>query len=269
MKTLYISDLDKTLLCSNQKTSDYTNKTINSLVENGLLFSYATARSYYTIKKVTAGLNTQIPIISYNGAFITDSVTGEPLVSNYLEYAQALVDDLMHKGIYPIVYSYINNVEKFSYYKDKCSDEMKHFLSTRADDERNHPIDDAACLCDGTVFYISCMDKAEKLFPLYEKYKKAYHCVYSKDVYSGNQWLEIMSQNASKANALKQLKEYLGCDRIVAFGDGENDMDMFQIADEGYAVANAVDALKAIATQVIGSNDEDAVAKWLLKNAEI
>ena len=52
-------------------------------------------------------------------------------------------------------------------------------------------------------------------------------------------------------------------DYIVAFGDGKNDMDMFEIADEAYAVENAVDELKAIATDVIGSNDSDAVAKWL------
>ena len=77
-----------------------------------------------------------------------------------------------------------------------------------------------------------------------------------------------MPQNASKANAIRQLKEHLNCDRVVAFGDGENDVDMFEIADEGYAVENAVDELKAIATQVIGSNDEDAVAKWLMQNAE-
>ena len=56
MKTLYVSDLDGTLLRSDQKTSEYTNRIINQLVENGVLFSYATARSYYTAHKVTAGM---------------------------------------------------------------------------------------------------------------------------------------------------------------------------------------------------------------------
>lgn len=60
-----------------------------------------------------------------------------------------------------------------------------------------------------------------------------------------------------------RLKEYLGVEYIVAFGDGKNDMEMFEIADESYAVENAVDELKAIATGVIDSNEKDGVAKWL------
>lgn len=42
MNTLYVSDLDGTLLRSNQKTSEFTNFTINNLVERGMIFSYAT-----------------------------------------------------------------------------------------------------------------------------------------------------------------------------------------------------------------------------------
>lgn len=53
---------------------------------------------------------------------------------------------------------------------------------------------------------------------------------------------------------------------MVSFGDAANDMDMFQISDEAYAVANASDALKQAATKIIGSNDEDGVAKWLTKD---
>ena len=64
------------------------------------------------------------------------------------------------------------------------------------------------------------------------------------------------------------LHTHLGCDRLIVFGDGKNDIDMFQLADESYAVANAAPELKAVATGVIGSNDEDAVAKWLLEHAQ-
>ena len=49
----------------------------------------------------------------------------------------------------------------------------------------------------------------------------------------------------------------------MVFGDALNDISMFEIADESYAVLNAVDELKAIATGIIGSNDEDAVANKL------
>ena len=51
MSTFYVSDLDGTLLRSNEKTSEYTNNVINSLTERGMIFSYATARSLITAKK--------------------------------------------------------------------------------------------------------------------------------------------------------------------------------------------------------------------------
>lgn len=60
-KTLYVSELDGTLLRSNQTTSEYTNEVINSLTEKGIIFSYATARSIYTSSKVTKGLDAKIP----------------------------------------------------------------------------------------------------------------------------------------------------------------------------------------------------------------
>lgn len=82
-------------------------------------------------------------------------------------------------------------------------------------------------------------------------------------MYTNEQWLEIMPLEASKSNAIIQLKEMLKCEKLVVFGDGRNDIDMFQIADESYAVANAHEDLKHYATDIIISNDEDGVAKWL------
>ena len=55
----------------------------------------------------------------------------------------------------------------------------------------------------------------------------------------------------------------------MVFGDGTNDIDMFQMADECYAVENAADELKKIATGIIGKNDDDAVARWLEEHAEV
>ena len=269
LKTLYVSDLDGTLLRSCERTSEYTNSVINRLTEQGMIFSYATARSSVTAKKVTRGMDAKIPIIVYNGAFILDNDTGEIMLSNFLgEEIKSVVEELVAAKIYPIVYSYIDGKEKFSFVRGLINEATNQFAVSREGDIRYNCVDTPEELKRGEIFYLTCIDEPEKLLPFYEKYKEKYHCEYQKDIYSGEQWLEIIPAKASKANAIKQLKQYLKCDRVVVFGDGKNDIDMFELADESYAVENAHADLKKFATGIIGANDEDAVAHWLEENVK-
>lgn len=267
MKTLYVSDLDGTLLHSTETTSAFTNQTINHLVDNGMYFSYATARSYQTSHKATKGLQAKIPLIVYNGTMIVDNIDGTFLIKNFFdETVHTILKDLFSHEVYPIVYSFIDDVEKFSYIESNCSVGMKLFTDTRKGDKRKQLVMTEDELLQGEIFYITCIDEKEKLESFYHKYKDIYHCVFHLDIYTHVYWLEIMPKEASKANAVEQLKTLLGCDRLVVFGDGKNDIDMFQLADEAYAVENAVEELKKMATGVIESNNEDGVAKWLLSN---
>ena len=270
MKTLYVSDLDGTLLRSSVNTSEYTNRTINELVEKGMLFSYATARSYQTSHKVTKGLNANIPLIIYNGAMVVDNVDGSFLIKNFFDCdVKYVISDLIANNVFPIVYAFIDDKEKFSYVPQKCTEGMCEFVKSRKGDIRDNPVQMFEDLYLGDIFYVTCIENKEKLAPFYDKYKEEYHCVFQTDIYTKNQWLEIMPKAASKANAIIQLKSLLNCDRLVVFGDGKNDVDMFELADEAYAVSNAVDELKNIATGIIDSNDNDGVAKWLDSFADI
>lgn len=265
MNILYVSDLDGTLLRSNQTTSEYTNRIINELVEKGMLFSYATARSYNTSHKATSGMTAAFPIIVYNGAFIKDNSTEKMLLKNFFNKNEAvnLIEEMISNDISPVIYSFVEGAEKFSYISEKINSATREFIESRKGDPRDRPTKDVHELSNGDIFYITCIDEPDKLKPFYEKYKDIYHCVYQRDIYSNEQWLEIMPQKASKANAIRQLADLLDCDYIIVFGDGINDIDMFEMADEAYAVENAVPELKEIATAIIDSNDNDGVAKWL------
>ena len=264
MKTLYVSDLDGTLLRSNEATSEYTNNVINRLTDRGIYFSYATARSLITAKKATNGINAKIPLIVYNGTFVIDNVTEEILISNYFDGSiYLLLDELFANKIYPIVYAYIEGKEKFSFIPKLCTPGMKKFVNSRSGDIRTNIVNTTDDLKLGNIFYITCIDEPEKLKPIYDEYKDRFHCVYHTDIYTNEQWLEIMPLEASKSNAIKQLQSFLECEKVVVFGDGKNDIDMFELADESYAVENAHEDLKKHATAIIQSNEEDGVAKWL------
>ena len=67
------------------------------------------------------------------------------------------------------------------------------------------------------------------------------------------------------SNGLK-LCQKISQRQVVVFGDGINDLEMFEVADECYAMSNAEPELKAAATKIIESNDNDGVARWLAEN---
>lgn len=86
-KTLYVSDLDGTLLRSDQTLSAFTVDAIRCLRDQGMIFSYATARSFPTAVKVTPDIAPEIPVIVKNGAHIMETGTGRRLFSTYFSAA--------------------------------------------------------------------------------------------------------------------------------------------------------------------------------------
>lgn len=268
MKTLYLSDLDGTLLRNDETISDFTVNTINELTQKGIPFSFATARSLVTTKKVTANIKTPLPVIVYNGAFIMDNISGEILYGNFFkDNTNELFEDIKNHGIFPVVYSFTEGIEKLSFVENKSSQGQKLYLKSREGDKRINPVKSFEDLLKGNKFYITCIDDEEKLKPVYEKYKDEYKCLYQKDYYSEYFWLEIMPKNTTKANAALKLKEILKCDELVVFGDEINDIELFKIADKAVAVANAKPELTPFATDFTDSNENDGVANFIIKNS--
>ena len=266
-KILYVTDLDGTLLNRQDSISEFSIRTINELVDKGMLFTYATARSLVSASAVTGGLSTRIPIIGYNGAFIFQPSTGEILSKeDFNDEERAYVKDILirHK-ISPMVYSFINGVESVSWIPANENDGVRRYLSVRKGDKRFRAVDDIESLYEGDIFYFTCIGEEDELRPVYDIFSKdsRYRCTIQQELYRPEYWCEIMPAKASKSNAIKKLKDMWGCTKVVSFGDALNDIPMFEISDECYAVENAVDELKAVATGIIESNEDDGVAKWL------
>lgn len=268
-ETLYLSDLDGTLLRSDQTLSARTCATVDRIVRAGVHFSYATARSIDTAARVTRGIGVDIPVIVHNGAFIVDSVTRRPLWSAKFtpEEEEAVYSAFLERGLFPLTYAVIDRKNRFSYIREKCGKAQWEFVLTRMgyeDDRRAREIFSPDGALDGDVYYFACIGDSERqLSPVYERLKDRFRCIFSRDIYTDAPWLEILPQGVSKATAAEKLRDLLGCKRIVCFGDAVNDLPMFEAADEKYAVANAAPELKKLATAVIGANDDDAVAAWL------
>jgi Cof subfamily protein (haloacid dehalogenase superfamily) len=78
-------------------------------------------------------------------------------------------------------------------------------------------------------------------------------------------FLEFASPDVTKAAGLDFLSEHVGFTRegTVAFGDGENDIELVEWAGYGVAVANAHEQVKAVADFVCPSVDDEGVAQVL------
>ena len=268
MNELYVTDLDGTLLNRQDCISPFSIRVINELVDQGMLFTYATARSLVSASKVTEGLSTKIPVIAYNGVFVFQPSTGEVLsCESFTDEERSRVRERLEQyRISPLVYSFVDGVEKVSWDPRYENDGIRRYLDNRPGDSRFRAVHDPDSLYQGDVFYYTCIGEKDELQPVYDLFSRdsRFRCTIQQELYRPEYWCEIMPAKASKANAVLKLKEMWGCRRVISFGDAVNDIPMFEVSDECYAVKNAVDELKAAATGVIGSNDEDGVAKWLL-----
>lgn len=169
------------------------------------------------------------------------------------------------------VTSYIDGKEKKSYLAGIMNVGFEQYIEDHKNDMRLRAVQTEDRLYDGKVCYFTFIAPKECLEPLYRKIKNCdqWVCVFQKDKYRPEYWLEICPKEATKAQAIQKLQKQYGCERLVVFGDSLNDISMFQIADEAYAVDNADDRLKSIATGIIGNNNSDGVAKWLNMNVQI
>lgn len=263
--TLYVTDLDGTLLRSDTTISEYSKDTLNRLIEEGVMFTYATARSYMSASPLVKGLNLCCPAVIFNGVFVVDPKTGRHIIENlYTAECQALARDFfVSENIAPLVYSNIDGKERVSYLKSRF-DEVANYVNSRKGDKRLRPVNDYAELFEGDIFYFTVIDP--KNVPLLDSVFTAdngFARNVQHDTYDDMIWYEIYDKSASKANAVLQVKELVKADDLICFGDNFNDVSMIRAADIGVSVENACEELKKLSDFVIESNNNDGVARFI------
>lgn len=271
-KTLFVSDLDGTLLNHNKEISAYTTEMINCLTEQGIPFTFATARSFSSANALLKDLHLTTPAITHNGTFVVNQENGAIIHASYFNQTETdyIIKTIKELNYSPLVYSVIDGRERLSWIQGRENKETAGYLYERRQDKRLRAVHSEEELYEGDIYYFTMIGSKEYLEPAKCRFDKdqaadyGFHYFFQEEIYSGGEfWFEIMSQGSTKANAIGWLKNYLNCDRVVCFGDGLNDKAMFEFADEAYAVQNAVTELKEIATEIIQNNTEDGVAKWL------
>ena len=265
--TLYVSDLDGTLMRNNERLSEYTVRTLNELLRQGMPFTFATARSIESARVITGELEIKLPVITRNGAVLADNTTGRHIQKSVftkeeVELLKQMLPELPSCGF---VSCFLDDIMIRTYMPADHTEGLKGYIDYYKNDPTMRKADDLDSMFCGIPGYVTMIGEKDRIVPVYEKAReyKGWESLFQKDTYRDEYWLEICPRNCTKAKSILKLKEELGFKRLVVFGDSLNDISMFEIADESFAVANARDELKKIATHIIGSNEEDSVVDLL------
>lgn len=270
---LYVSDLDGTLLDERGGLSLRTKRGLLALLKQDVDFTIASARSHASIKSIFGDFPFRLPIIEFNGGFITDYATGEHIETNALDsgLASDVFDRVIKSGQRPFVSSF-NGTEDCVHYDELINAAMLWYENRRrrARDKRLRRTADLRATTQEQVISMTVMAQNEASIralkdDLETTYGERLRLYSYENAYSkGSWWLTIHAARASKHFALLTLRDrYVPGARVTAMGDNLNDLDMLRIADRAIAVENALPELHKIAHQVVGHHRTDSVVRFV------
>ena len=252
---LIASDMDDTLLNSNVTISERNAKAIKSALAAGKIFLIATGRMYVSARPYAQKLGLDVPLVTYNGALVKGSASGEIFYEHKMKLATAneVLAYCKEKGYYVQLYVgdsiLIKEENAFSKMYTKISG-----IQTTA-------IGDALYHTDEEPYKILVMTKSEEFAEVWQQFKQDF--AGKLDVTSSkDNFLELMEPGVNKWEAVKSVAASYGVQpqEIMCIGDSNNDVKMIANAGIGVAVANAKDSVKQNAKIITASNNDDGVA---------
>ena len=266
MKTLFLSDLDGTLIGHDLAVPPDSAAGIHAAIARGDGFAAATARTPATVSKILAPIRGMLPAIVMNGAGIFDFEKGEYLCLRTLslQKEREVRGILGHIGVNAFLYT-VKGSHIDVYYREPESMSQRMFREVRTGSPYKTFVEGEAPDSAQRLFFCA-IESEERTARMAEELAalEGIRFYRYRDVHDPENWyVEIYDAAASKAAGVRFLRERYGFDRVVAFGDNLNDLPLFEAADEGCAVANAVPALKEAATGVLEEADTAAVGRFI------
>ncbi|KAB7704974.1 Cof-type HAD-IIB family hydrolase [Bacillus aerolatus] len=260
-KHLIVVDLDGTLLTDDKKISPRTKKVLQKAMEQGHEVMIATGRPFRSSELYYRELELVTPIVNFNGAFVHHprnnswGLYHEPMdIKTAVEIVEACHEFNFHN-----IVAEVQDEVYFHYHDERLINlfSMGEPAVTTGDLRQMLAHDPTCMLIHAT----------EETAPLIRDHLSQVHA----EVIHHRRWaapwhvIELVKLGLSKAVGIQRAAADLNIpkERIIAFGDEDNDLEMIEYAGIGVAMGNGIDELKNIANEVTLTNEEDGVALFL------
>jgi Cof subfamily protein (haloacid dehalogenase superfamily) len=254
-------DLDGTLLKDNKTISPRTKAALQKARAQGHLVAISTGRPYRASNLYYQELQLDTPIVNFNGAYVHHPL--DPSWGTYhtpleLSTAKKIIEACAEFGVKNIYAEVIDDV-----YVRHIDESMRHIFQFGS--PKVYTGDLLHILEDSPTCLLIDANKHE--VEVIRQHLTDVHA----EVIDHRRWaapwhiVEIVKSGMNKAIGLQKLTDYYGIprERVIAFGDEDNDFEMIEFAGHGIAMGNAIDELKSLANEVTLSNEEDGIAIYL------
>lgn len=264
---LIVLDLDGTLLTDEQKISEKTKRTLFKAKEAGHQVMIATGRPYRASSLYYNELMLTTPIVNFNGALIH-----HPKNSSW---------NTVHSPIdINVVHDVVDSVDKYQY--ENLIAEVMDEVFIHVEDQSMMNIfkmgDPQVTIgnlrgnlnADPTSLLIHAEEKNVQII---RDHLEDVHA----ELIEHRRWgapfhiIEIVRKGLNKAVGISLIAKQMNIprERIIAFGDEDNDLEMIDYAGIGVAMSNGITDLKNIANEITLSNNEDGIAKILIERLKL
>ncbi|MFE6166336.1 Cof-type HAD-IIB family hydrolase [Viridibacillus arvi] len=259
---LIVLDLDGTLLTDEKVISEKTKRTLLQAKEAGHQVMIATGRPYRASKIYYQELGLHTPIVNFNGAFVhhPTNTSWQTIHSPIdLSVVKDVVESINHYEIENLIAEVMDDVY-VQYHDQKILDiltmgEPKVTTGILRDYLKDNP----------TSLLIQASTSNVPLIRQHLADTKAELIDHRR---WGDPWevIEIVRRGMHKAVGLSHVAKDLQIprERIIAFGDEDNDLEMIEYAGLGVAMGNGIGQLKNIADEITQTNNEDGIANLLI-----
>ncbi|KAH9799783.1 Endoribonuclease YBEY [Citrus sinensis] len=261
---IQVENSDGTLLNSQSQISLTTAKALKEALSRGLKVVVATGK---TRPAVISALK-KVDLVGRDG-IISEFAPGVFIQVLFLVFCV-----FQHEDVCAYQYSWEHKVPLIAFSGDRCLTLFDHPLVDSLHTTYHEPkaeiipaIEDLLATVD--IQKLIFLDTAEGVATTIRPYWSEATKDRANVVQAIPDMLEIVPPGTSKGSGVKMLLDHLGVStkEIMAIGDGENDVEMLELASLGIALSNGSEKAKAVANVIGASNDEDGVADAIYRYA--